>query len=169
MTDTPYRNVRGVLRATATARVAELQARALADDSAAVGTLARLTIERGTAPGFVRFDNGPEFVSHAVADWCTDQGVDTVFIDPGSPWQNAWIESFNGRFRDECLNQYWFTSLSDANEIISAWKIDYNENRPHSSLGNLTPEQFRQQAELKLQNRGEKLSSIGNMVLAAVS
>lgn len=111
-------------------------------------------------------DNGPEFTSKAMIKWACNNGVNLHYIDPGKPIQNAFVESFNGRFRDECLNQYWFTSLSDANEIISAWKIDYNENRPHSSLGNLTPEQFRQQAELKLQNRGEKLSSIGNMVLA---
>ena len=69
-----------------------------------VATLARLSIERGRAPAFVRFDNGPEFVSHAVADWCDQAGVGSVFIDPGSPWQNAWIESFNSRLRDELLN-----------------------------------------------------------------
>ena len=90
-------------------------------------------------------------------------------LNTRQPIQNTFVESFNGRFRDECLNQYWFTSLADANEIIAAWKVDYNENRPHSSLGNLTPEQFRQQAEQKIQNQGEKLRSIGNVKLAAVS
>ena len=69
-----------------------------------VATLDRLTVERGRPPAFVRFDNGPEFVAWAVADWCRLKHVNTVFIDPGSPWQNAWIESFNGRLRDELLN-----------------------------------------------------------------
>lgn len=101
--------------------------------------------------------------------WACNKGVNLHYIDPGKPIQNAFVESFDGRFRDECLNQYWFTGMADANEIIAAWKVDYNKNRPHSSLGNLTPEQFRQQAELKIQNRGEKLSSIGNVNLAAVS
>ncbi len=133
-----------------------------------IAVLERLEWCRGL-PKEIVVDNGPEFTSKAMIKWACNKGVNLHYIDPGKPIQNAFVESFNGRFRDECLNQYWFTSLSDANEIISAWKIDYNENRPHSSLGNLTPEQFRQQAELKLQNRGEKLSSIGNMVLAAVS
>ena len=69
-----------------------------------VAVLERLAVERGRAPAFVRFDNGPEFVAYAVADWCALNGTDTVFIDPGSPWQNAWIESFNGKLRDELLN-----------------------------------------------------------------
>jgi transposase InsO family protein len=70
-----------------------------ADD--VVNTLTRLAVERGGPPAFVRFDNGPEFVAHAVADWCAESGAGAVFIDPGSPWQNAWIESFNGKLRDE--------------------------------------------------------------------
>lgn len=73
-----------------------------ADD--VVNTLQRLALQRGAPPAFVRFDNGPEFVVHTVADWCVANGTDTVFIDPGSPWPNAWIESFNGKFRDELLN-----------------------------------------------------------------
>lgn len=107
-----------------------------------VGTLARLTIERGRSPGFVRFDNGPEFVSHAVADWCTEQGVDSVFIDPGSPWQNAWIESFNGRLRDELLNLWQFDSLLEAQVLVEDWRIDYNNHRPHSAHGHRTPAEF---------------------------
>ena len=112
------------------------------DAEAVVGTLARLAIERGRAPAFVRFDNGPEFVSYAVADWCHDSGVDSVFIDPGSPWQNAWVESFNGRLRDELLNRWQFDSLLEAQVIIEDHRIDYNINRPHSALNQQTPAGF---------------------------
>jgi putative transposase len=108
-----------------------------------VATLTALAVERGRAPAFVRFDNGPEFVAHAVADWCQDNHVDAVFIDPGSPWQNAWIESFNGRLRDELLNGWQFDSLLEAQVIIEDWRVDYNLNRPHSSLNQSTPDQYR--------------------------
>lgn len=107
-----------------------------------VATLARLAVERGGAPAFVRFDNGPEFVSMAIADWCEDAGVDSVFIDPGSPWQNAWIESFNGRLRDELLNLWQFDSLLEARVIIEDHRVDYNLCRPHSAHENLTPVEF---------------------------
>lgn len=107
-----------------------------------VAVLDRLAVERGRAPAFVRFDNGPEFVAHAVADWCELNGTDTVFIDPGSPWQNAWIESFNGKLRDELLNLWQFDSLLEAQVIIGDWRIDYNQNRPHSAHGDLTPSEF---------------------------
>jgi putative transposase len=91
--------------------------------------------ERG-APAYVRFDHGPEFIAYAVADWCRFNGTDTVFIDPGSPWQNAWIESFNGRLRAEFLNRQQFDTL------LEDWRIDYNLNRPHSAHGWLTPVEF---------------------------
>ncbi len=113
-----------------------------ADDVVAV--LERLVIERGRPPVFVRFDNGPEFVSIVVAEWCGQSGVDAIFIDPGSPWQNAWIESFNSRLRDELLNLWIFDSLLEAKVLIEDWRIDYNKNRPHSALGDLTPEEFAQ-------------------------
>jgi putative transposase len=96
-----------------------------------VATLDRLVVERG-APAFVRVDNGPEFIAHAMADWCRFNGVGSLFIDPGSPWQNAWIESFNGRLRDELLNAWRFDSLLEAKVLIEDWRIDYNINRPHS-------------------------------------
>lgn len=112
------------------------------DAERVVGTLARLAIERGRPPAFVRFDNGPEFVSIAVADWCHDEGVGSVFIDPGSPWQNAWIESFNSRLRDELLNLWQFDSLLEAQVLIEDHRIDYNLNRPHSAHGNQTPAEF---------------------------
>ena len=110
-----------------------------ADDVVAV--LDGLAAVRG-APAFVRFDNGPEFVAHAVAEWCRLHGVGAVFIDPGSPWQNAWIESFNGRLRDELLNLWQFDSLLEAQVIIEDWRVDYNTNRPHSAHGDLTPTEF---------------------------
>lgn len=113
-----------------------------ADDVVAV--LDRLSAERGGPPRFVRFDNGPEFVAHAVADWCRLAGTRTIFIDPGSPWQNAWIESFNGRLRDELLNLWQFDSLLEAQVIIEDWRIDYNHTRPHSAHGDLTPVEFAQ-------------------------
>ena len=72
------------------------------------------------------------------------------FIEPGKPVQNAFIESFNGRLRDECLNEHWFPSLADARRIIEWWRIDYNQNRPHSSLGNLTPEEYRADSTKRL-------------------
>jgi putative transposase len=103
-----------------------------------VATLDRLAAVRG-APMFVRFDNGPEFIAHAVADWCRFNDTGTVFIDPGCPWQNAWIESFNGRLRDELLNGELFENLLEAKVIIEDWRIDYNINRPHSAHGYLTP------------------------------
>jgi len=108
------------------------------DADRVVATLERLVVERG-APAFVRFDTGPEFIAHAVADWCRFNGVGAVFIDPGSPWQNAWIESFNGRLRDELLNAWRFDSLLEAKVLIEDWRIDYNLNRPHSAHGDLTP------------------------------
>jgi putative transposase len=106
-----------------------------------VAVLDRLAATRG-APGFVRFDNGPEFIAAAVADWCRFNGVGTCFIDPGSPWQNAWIESFNGRLRDELLNGWQFDSLLEARVLIEDWRVDYNTHRPHSAHGELTPDEF---------------------------
>ena len=90
----------------------------------------------------MRFDHGPEFIAYAVADWCRFNGTDTVFIDPGSPWQNAWIESFDGRLRDEFLNGQLFDTLLEAKVLLEDWRIDYNINRPHSAHGWLTPVEF---------------------------
>ncbi len=81
-------------------------------------------------------------MSRAVDQWAYANGVVLHFIDPGKPVQNAFIESFNGKFRDECLNQNWFVSLDDARRIIEAWRVDYNTVRPHSSLGYRAPEEF---------------------------
>ncbi|WP_163791944.1 IS3 family transposase [Mycolicibacterium chitae] len=106
-----------------------------------VDVLDRLALTHG-APRYVRFDNGPEFVAHAVSDWCRFNSAGSLFIDPGSPWQNAFIESFNGRLRDELLNSWRFDSLREARVIIEDWRIDYNTNRPHSAHGELTPTEF---------------------------
>ena len=111
------------------------------DADGVVACLERLRSERG-APAFLRFDHGPEFIAYAVADWCRFNGTDTVFIDPGSPWQNAWIESFNGRLRDELLNGQRFETLLEARVLLEDWRIDYNMNRPHSAHGWLTPVEF---------------------------
>ena len=86
-------------------------------------------------------DNGPELTGKALDQWAYGRGVRLRFIEPGKPAQNAWIESFNGRLRDECLNEHWFLSLADARQIIEQWRIDYNRRRPHSSLGYQTPEE----------------------------
>jgi putative transposase len=111
------------------------------DADKVVTTLDRIAAERG-APAYVRFDNGPEFIAAAVADWCRFNTTTTVFIEPGSPWQNAWIESFNGRLRDELLNSELFDNLLEARVVIEDWRIDYNMCRPHSALGNLTPNEY---------------------------
>ncbi len=106
-----------------------------------VRVLDRLAETRGL-PLEIVLDNGPEMISKALDEWAYRNGVRLNFIEPGKPTQNAFIESFNGRFRDECLNENWFLDLGDAREIIEAWRIDYNTSRPHSSLGYATPEEF---------------------------
>jgi len=112
------------------------------DADGVVAVLERLAIARSGAPAFVRFDNGPEFIAIAVADWCRFNHCESVFIEPGSPWQNAWIESFNGRFRDEFLNGRHFDNLLEARVLIEDWRIDYNINRPHTAHGDLSPTEF---------------------------
>lgn len=111
------------------------------DADSVVAVLDAIAAVRGY-PAYVRFDNGPEFVAHAVNDWCRFNSVNSIFIDPGSPWQNAWIESFNSRLRDELLNLWQFDSLLEAQILIEDWRIDYNKNRPHTAHGDLTPTEF---------------------------
>ena len=106
--------------------------------------LDRLVRERRAAPVAIVLDNGPELTSRALDQWAYQQGVKLCFIDPGKPVQNAFVESFNSRLRDECLNEHWFLSLADARHLVEAWRTDYNQTRPHSSLGNLTPAAFRE-------------------------
>jgi putative transposase len=112
-----------------------------------VEVLERLANEYGL-PRVITTDNGTEFTSRAVDEWAHRNNVKLDFIRPGKPIENAYIESFNGRLRQECLNQIWFSSLEDAKIKIEAWRIDYNENRPHTSLGNQTPVQFEAEWQL---------------------
>jgi putative transposase len=106
-----------------------------------IEVLSRLVSERG-APLFLRSDNGPEFVSRALLKWIVGQGIETALIDPGKPWQNGATESFNGKFRDECLSLEWFRSRAEAKVVIETWRQHFNTVRPHSSLGYLTPAAF---------------------------
>ena len=108
-----------------------------------IEVLARLVSTHG-APMFLRSDNGPEFVSRAILQWLAEAGIGTALIDPGKPWQNGTDESFNGRFRDECLSIEWFRSRDEARVVIEAWRRHYNAIRPHSSLNYLTPLEFKQ-------------------------
>jgi len=104
----------------------------------------RIIDHRG-APEFIRSDNGPEVSSRHYLAWCVERNIGTIHIQPGKPTQNAHVESFHARFRDECLNASWFWNLWDARRKISGWRNEYNRERPHSALGYRTPEEFAQQ------------------------
>jgi transposase InsO family protein len=119
-----------------------------ADD--VVQVLQRLFVHRG-APGYIKSDNGPEFIAQRVTTWLGTQHVDTHFIDPGSPWQNGHNESFNGVFRDGCLNRWLFTSVHEARRIIHQWLEEYNNERPHGALHGLTPAAFAAQYRASLE------------------
>ena len=106
--------------------------------------LDRLAVERGL-PQAIRTDNGKEFCGRAMLTWAHARGVRLFLIEPGKPNQNAYIESFNGRLRDECLNEHWFVSLAHARVVIEAWRREYNEERPKKSLGGLTPSAYARQ------------------------
>lgn len=108
-----------------------------------IEVLSRLVSVHG-GPRYLRSDNGPEFVSRAVLKWLTDTNINTAHIDPGKPWQNGTNESFNGKFRDECLSMEWFRNRIDAKITIEHFRRQYNEIRPHSSLKQLTPVEFKQ-------------------------
>jgi putative transposase len=99
-------------------------------------------IQEHGQPEVIKVDNGPEFISKELDLWAYGRGIKLDFSRPGKPTDNAFIESFNSRFRQECLNQHWFLSLDDAREKAEIWRKDYNEKRPHSSLGNITPQEF---------------------------
>lgn len=119
---------------------------ALETDSSITGrrvtaVLNMIAIFRGL-PQEILTDNGSEFTSNVMNAWAYDHKVDHIFIDPGKPMQNGYIESFNGKFRAECLDQHWFRNLSEAKEIIEEWRLEYNYIRPHMSLDNLTPAEY---------------------------
>lgn len=120
-----------------------------------IDVLARLVSVHG-APRYLRSDNGPEFVSRAVLRWLSEAQIDTACIDPGKPWQNGSNESFNGKFRDECLGMHWFKNRLDAKILIEEFRRQYNEVRPHSSLGQLTPVEFKR--KLATTNTGAAIS-----------
>lgn len=107
-----------------------------------VATLERVVALRGTAPAHIRCDNGPELIAHTLRDWCRATGTATAYIEPGSPWQNPFIESFNGRTRDEVLDVELFHSLAEARVILADWIVAYNTEHPHSALGMLPPARF---------------------------
>ncbi len=101
------------------------------------------------SPKIFNIDNGSEFTGKAMDTWAFERGIKLDFIRPGKPNENAFIESFNGKLRNECLNENWFVSLEEARRTIEEWRIDYNEQRPHSSLGGLTPKEFADQTTRK--------------------
>lgn len=108
-----------------------------------IATVEALVVKRG-APRYLRADNGPEFIAWALREYCRLKGAQTAYIEPGSPWENPFVESFNGRLRDDLLNVEEFGSLTEARVIIEDWRIEYNTYRPHSSLGGLTPSEYSQ-------------------------
>jgi putative transposase len=107
-----------------------------------VGAALERAIADEGVPRSITVDHGTEFMSRALEDWAYERGVQLDFIRPGKPVENAFIEAFNGRLRDECLNVHQFTSIEDAKAKIEAWRVAYNQRRPHSSLGHLTPNEF---------------------------
>jgi putative transposase len=109
---------------------------------AVIAVLQRVFAEHG-APEFIRSDNGPEFIAKIIKRWLATAGTQTMYIEPGSPWQNPYVESFHGKFRDECLNMETFANLAEAKVVNEAWRREYNNERPHSSLGYLTPLEFK--------------------------
>ena len=105
------------------------------DADTTVAVLDQLVAERGTAPRFIRCDNGPELTANALRDWCRFNHAGTSYIEPGSPWQNPFVESFGSRVRDEVLSVEAFDSVLEAQTVITDWRTIYNHRRPHSSLG----------------------------------
>jgi transposase InsO family protein len=111
-----------------------------ADETVAI--LKRLVAERGRAPANLRSDNGPELTARVLAEWCQSGLTETAYIDPGAPWQNAWVESFNARLRDELLDVEEFSTLAEAQLLAADYRDDYNTNHPHSALGMMAPSRF---------------------------
>jgi putative transposase len=129
-----------------------------------VETLGRLFAERG-APSFIRSDNGPEFIAKAVKRWLASSGVETLYIEPGAPWENAYSETFISRMRDELLNRELFANLKEAKVLAEDYRDYYNHRRPHGALGNLTPTEFAATEALKAPEPLELLESIQRLSL----
>jgi putative transposase len=119
-----------------------IECRRRIDADHTVGVLDRLVGERGTAPAFIRCDNGPELTANALRDWCRFSRAGSSYIEPGSPWQNPYVESFGSRLRDELLAVELFSCLAEAQVLIEDWRQDYNLHRPHSALGMMAPTPF---------------------------
>jgi len=119
-----------------------IECRRRIDADTTVATLDRLVAQRGRAPQFVRCDNGPEFTANALRDWCRFSRAGSAYIEPGSPWQNAYVESFGSRIRDELLTVEIFSCLAEAQVMVEDWREDYNERRPHSALDMTPPAGF---------------------------
>lgn len=111
------------------------------DSLKVIDTLNWLFLTRAV-PGHIRSDNGPEFIAKALKAWLAEAGCKAIYITPGSPWENSYVESFNGKFRDECLNREVFHNAAEARRVVENWRREYNEFRPHSSLGYMTPSEF---------------------------
>jgi putative transposase len=122
-----------------------------ADDT--VATLERIVERRGAAPQLIRCDNGPELVAHALKDWCRFAGVQAGYIEPGAPWQNPYIESFNGHLRRELLDLESFNTLYEAQLLIDDWQLEYNHYRPHQSLNYMTPAEYARHRRTETQPR----------------
>jgi len=118
--------------------------------------LERVCLEKGF-PEIIRSDNGSEFIGQAVNHWLAENGIKPIFIEPGKPWQNGKCESFNGKLRDELLSREWFSSVKEAQVVIEGWRRFYNSERPHSSLGYLTPLEFK----LKMENNKKLAIALG--------
>ena len=129
--------------------LAIVAARSINADATA-STLDRIVAGRGTAPGYIRCDNGPELTANALRDWCRFSGTGSSYIEPGAPWENPYVESFNGRLRDEFLAVEQFDSLLEVQVLIEDWRIEYNTKRPHSSLGWLAPAAYAERWEAQL-------------------
>ncbi len=123
------------------------------DADATVACLDQIVAARPSHPDFIRCDNGPELTANALRDWCRFSGAASSYIEPGSPWQNPWVESYASRIRDELLAIEQFDSLLEAQVLVADWRAEYNDYRPHSALGMLTPAEFARQWRTKNQPR----------------
>jgi putative transposase len=119
-----------------------IECRRRIDADKAVAVLDRLVAARGRSPRFIRCDNGPGFTANAVRDWCRFSRAGSAYIEPGSPWQNAYVEAFGSRIRDELLAVEIFSCVAEARVMVEDWRQDYNEHRPHSALGMTSPVRF---------------------------
>jgi putative transposase len=136
-----------------------IECRRRIDADRTVSVLDRVVVERGGAPAHIRCDNGPELTANALRDWCRFSSTGSAYIEPGSQWQNPYVESFGGRVRDELLSVELFSSLAKAQVLVEDWRIDYNSNRPHSALGMMAPARFAASWRRSDQQKINRLSS----------